>query len=314
MRIRSKLNIAFLVIVCLLMAVGAVAILYLSRVGDISTSIYDNDLIPIHTLSEIDSLLNEALIIASDHVMEIDGDLIKEMEQRSDRTFKSLYQKLGQLSDMQRGDPASAALIKGLREETPEFEKSLNRIFTLSRDFLKEDAARKLHETTESIYKKVRSQGNTLTTHLRNRASLNYETGRKVIADSTGIIGTVIAIGFILSLSIGLAISKAITAPVRKAAEFFGMLAKGNMQNKLTYAARDEVGDLARSFNIIVDVITDLTREVKRLTEAAAKGEFQAQGNEKKFHGEYAEIITGFNVTFGILRRASAGNERENWI
>jgi methyl-accepting chemotaxis protein len=76
----------------------------------------------------------------------------------------------------------------------------------------------------------------------------------------------VLAIGaaFILSgLIVAFFIGRSIAKPVIKIAETLGNVGKGDLTNRINFSTKDEIGDLARDFNLTLDNIKNLILNIK---------------------------------------------------
>jgi len=81
-------------------------------------------------------------------------------------------------------------------------------------------------------------------------------------------------IGFIISVCLGLFISKSITTPIFKSAQFANTLSNGDFSATLDIDQKDEVGDLAVSLNQVViqlkNMIQELLSNAKSLSSSSA--------------------------------------------
>ncbi len=146
--------------------------------------------------------------------------------------------------------------------------------------------------------------------------------------------------GLAVAIGLGLAIARAIATPLRALTEAAGELAKGNVQVRLETQNRDEVGQLSRSFQAVVDNIREeaanadriasgdlkvdikmqsekdvlarsmaqmvtslrsLVAETQTLCEAAVQGRLSVRGEAERFQGGYREIVQGMNDTLDAV-------------
>jgi diguanylate cyclase (GGDEF)-like protein len=83
--------------------------------------------------------------------------------------------------------------------------------------------------------------------------------------------GAVLALGLLLGL-IGLAMARYIvTLPARRLIASARAIAAGRYDERLPVASRDELGELARTFNAMADAIAEKTAGIEALNEAAVK-------------------------------------------
>ncbi len=150
-----------------------------------------------------------------------------------------------------------------------------------------------------------------------------------------------IVLGLITTIVLGIMISRNISVPVNRLKEYADRLAKGDTDFVIEESSNDEIGDLMRSFskmieetklqseagariargdlsvvikprsekdilaismNSILDSMTALTTETRKLTNAAVEGDLSKRGNEEIFEGGFKEIVQGINQTIeGIV-------------
>ncbi len=151
-------------------------------------------------------------------------------------------------------------------------------------------------------------------------------------------IGTTIAI--ILSIVVGFWMSKIIGNPIKKLAETADKLALGNVDISIESKTTDEIGNLEKSFGLMIEgikekvvaaeklAVGDLTVQINvrsdedalsksmqkvveslkgleaetiTLSKAAVEGKLSTRGNAGKYSGGYKEIISGVNETLDAV-------------
>jgi len=146
--------------------------------------------------------------------------------------------------------------------------------------------------------------------------------------------------GIVLAVLLGLFLSKIIGNPVKKLSAIADKLAVGDIAVAVDAKTTDELGDLERSFGLmienikgqaqaaekiaqgdtsleikakseqdvlsksmikVVETIRGLVSEALMLSKAAIDGKLSTRGNEEKFHGGYREIVAGVNATINAV-------------
>ena len=143
--------------------------------------------------------------------------------------------------------------------------------------------------------------------------------------------------GFIISIVLGIVISRIISKPLQRGVEMMKELSQGHIEARLNITTKDEVGILAQTMDefanklqtkvvavmdhvaagSLTDEVDDsdkadkispalkqiiaslrsLQAEAKRLTEAAVAGKLATRGDVTKYNGAYKEIVQGVNET-----------------
>ncbi|HEY3491053.1 MAG TPA: MCP four helix bundle domain-containing protein [Candidatus Deferrimicrobiaceae bacterium] len=170
----------------------------------------------------------------------------------------------------------------------------------------------------------------------KQTADQNGALANKAVRFALGLTG----IGFLLSIGLGLFISRLIGNPVREMAEAAGRMAKGDVDVSIAAKSRDEIGLLAEAFqgmihniqgaavaaekiaggNLTVEIVAksdkdvlanslirvvaslrSLVAESEQLTKAAVEGKLDTRADLSKFQGGYQEIIGGVNKTLDAV-------------
>ena len=81
-----------------------------------------------------------------------------------------------------------------------------------------------------------------------------------------------IVLGGLLSLGLMLTVTRAVVAPIQRAAHLLGEIAngQGDLTRRLSVDSRDEVGHLAQSFNQFVDSLGTLVQQVRQCSDSIA--------------------------------------------
>ncbi|MFP4526989.1 MAG: methyl-accepting chemotaxis protein [Candidatus Kapaibacterium sp.] len=99
------------------------------------------------------------------------------------------------------------------------------------------------------------------------------------------------------------------TLNTRKIVEAMDELAKGNFQARADLDEPDE--DTKRAYNILSEIVTairqftgavfELQKDVVSLSKSAVAGRLRERADVSKHHGEFAEIVSGFNDTLNAV-------------
>lgn len=96
------------------------------------------------------------------------------------------------------------------------------------------------------------------------------------------------AVVFILGMLTVFLISALVTRPLKRIVRTIDEIARGDLSRRADFSSNDEVGDLARSFNLMVDNLENVCREMSELNRTLEQKvddrtrELQAEVNERK--------------------------------
>ncbi len=203
-------------------------------------------------------------------------------------------------------------------------------------------------ETTQKVLTKLKPyyvmhrNSNEKTLALVNEDNAQRETqAAETLRNSVIVLLAVNLVGLLVIVFIGFYISRTISKPVRKLKDLADKLALGEVDIEVKAETKDEIGDLMRSFEAMIDNIRrqaeagkrigsgDLTVEIEprsekdilaysmrsivenlrnladetqSLTLAAAEGDLNTRGDADRFQGGFKEIVEGINSTLdGIV-------------
>ncbi|HZG87212.1 methyl-accepting chemotaxis protein [Paenibacillus sp.] len=121
---------------------------------------------------------------------------------------------------------------------------------------------------------------------------------------SLALIVVTIAIAAAITIVIGLWISRMIVYPIRKLQSAMGLAANGDLTADPKLAAKDELGELARSFASMLESLRGVLRQVTESTEMVAASSQQLTASAEET-GKSSEMITQ------VAQQLAAGAERQ---
>ncbi|MBU3099467.1 MULTISPECIES: HAMP domain-containing methyl-accepting chemotaxis protein [Clostridium] len=113
-------------------------------------------------------------------------------------------------------------------------------------------------------------------------------------------IGFIIA-GVILSMCLGILISRSITKPIKKLLEVADNISGGNLNVNVDINTKDEVGNLAQSFGKMILAIKLLVSDTNMLVDASIAGKLDIRADATKHVGDYKKIVEGINNTLDAI-------------
>jgi len=111
----------------------------------------------------------------------------------------------------------------------------------------------------------------------------------------------VAAAAIIIAIILGFFIARIISKPIIKLTAATDALAQGDISVLLGSGTKDEVGNLSKSFSIVIDNIKLLMNETETMVKAAESGRLDIRGNELLFKGSWKALLNGVNNTLDTL-------------
>src|SRR5579871_1545808 len=108
---------------------------------------------------------------------------------------------------------------------------------------------------------------------------------------------TLMGLAVLLAIVLGFTIARIITRPLALLVEVARKLAAGDVNQTLDYHSGSELGNLASTFNGLIETVKGLLAETSATVEAARQGDLNRRGNAAKFQGAFRELVGGINET-----------------
>jgi GAF domain-containing protein/HAMP domain-containing protein len=113
-------------------------------------------------------------------------------------------------------------------------------------------------------------------------------------------------LALVLSVSIGVFISKALIVPIIQAKNILLALSKGQLPNEKLIAQKDEIGEMAQALFILMENL----RNVRSFALAVGEGNFETQITVFHNEGELGTALAGMRES---LQKVASADARRNW-
>ena len=114
--------------------------------------------------------------------------------------------------------------------------------------------------------------------------------------------------------ALALTLRRSITRPLREVSEGARTLSGGDLTFDVSYAGRDEIGDVAAAFRDLHVTAERLAGEIRATTAAISDNRLDHRADVSNFDGTWAQLLAGMNETtaaFGMVHRRRRRAERE---
>ncbi|MER8849795.1 sensor histidine kinase [Mesorhizobium australicum] len=275
-RVQTKLLIAFLSIVGLLIVLGAVGLQVLSGVND-----QTNELIK---LQRRIAAYRQVQHDTTTQLYGISTALLLQDDRMLDAALRQLNQFGYDLDRMEFVAQAEVELLGQVRQEYEQLTAGVTHVAELIRAGNTEEARKvQLDEIVPSADRLER-----LTNQLVNIAEADMvaaiETTEGAYGTSRLIVVSFAVGSILLALALGYIISSSLVEPVKKIEARLSQIAAGNFAQQVVVANRDELGALASNVNQTSERLGRLYQEVQARTAELARlvGELEALGEVSK--------------------------------
>ena len=114
--------------------------------------------------------------------------------------------------------------------------------------------------------------------------------------------------------ALALALRRSITRPLREVSQGARTLSGGDLTFDISYAGRDEIGDVAAAFRDLRVTAERLADEIRATTAAISENRLEHRADTSSFAGTWAQLLAGMNETtaaFATLHHRRRQAERE---
>ena len=127
-------------------------------------------------------------------------------------------------------------------------------------------------------------------------------SARRAVAASIGVL--VLVAGF------GLVLRRSITRPLEEVSEGARMLSSGQLASGVSYAGRDEIGEVAAAFRDLHVTAERLADEIRAMNAAVEDNRLEHRADVAAFEGRWAELIGGLNDTLAAFAELQGRREQ----
>ena len=106
--------------------------------------------------------------------------------------------------------------------------------------------------------------------------------------------------------ALGLVLRRSITRPLSEVSEGARTLSSGDLAFDVTYAGRDEIGDVAAAFRDLHVTAERLVGEIRATNAAISDNRLDHRADVGAFEGTWAHLLAGMNDTIAAFARARA--------
>ncbi|WP_341280601.1 methyl-accepting chemotaxis protein [Paenibacillus sp. FSL H8-0537] len=309
--IRFKLLAGFISVALLLVATGLFAILSMNGMGDKAREMNERWMPSVSLLGIMNGDVSDIERLALNIIVEEDADELNKMTTALDSLLDKVQTEREQLAAMVQSEEEKALF--------DEFGKSLDLYLTKMPEFIaygKEGnfaRASELHTTAYPLWY-------TANDNISKMINLGME-GSKSAADqsvdlavtSMNTIIAVVIIAVILALAIAIMIAQMVSRSVLKVSRAAEQIAQGDLTGEtIVIKNRDEIGDLAKSFNAMTQSLREVIHSVSMTSSlvAASSEELMASADQNSKASEQIsetieELAVGTSEQVDMVKRSS---------
>lgn len=274
MKIGMKLIISFVIVAIISGIVGLIGIININKMNDYDDVLYENMTVPLSEVSQISSLFQRARVNARDLIL---------LENPSD--IQESYEKVKEFLDEMNTYAESFKKTITQEEEKVAFQDYLN-AYQEYKEELDQLLALSLENNDDEALAFVKGENQETSDDLRfaiekmvelkikganNQADSNTATANK----STVTMIAIILLAMLVAITLGIFISNSISKPVQKIGKAADKIADGDLDVYIDIDTKEEIGQLANSFNKMAHNLNDLILNINLAAEQVSAGSTQ---------------------------------------
>ncbi len=272
LKISVKLLSAFIIVALIAGVIGYIGVVKLHQIDDADTKLYEKITVPLGQLQDVSTYFQRIRVNTRDIILAENKDDIA----KAIATIKELRGNI----DKAATDFEKTILTDEGRKLFEEFKKSriaygqiLDKLIALAEQnqdkeavaFLKSEGAR------TAAVDEQKAIDNLADAKLKQAKLTSDENTKLANTASRLMIGLAVA-GAVIAILFGFFISSIISNPLRKGVAFAQAVAAGDLTQKIDLNQKDEIGQLAKALNEMVEKLSSIVGEVITASDNVASG------------------------------------------
>lgn len=296
MKIGKILMLAFLMVALISSIAGVVGLLVMMNISANYNAALTNYGFAQGDVGRLSAEFNNSRAIIRDIIIYTDEDSIKKAAAKLDTSLVNMDKDLASVQKtIQNG--TEKGYYDTIAENMTAYKALKERVVTLAKENKNADAQTLLVSEGSSVLEKISSSIDALLnskTTAGNEVSANLSR-QKNFAMFAMI--AVIAIAFLISLLIAIKISRDISNPVKEMSEAAKKMAEGDLNVKIGFHSKNEIGELGEAFSKSTASIRAYIADITKNLGEVERGNLNVT-TELDYIGDYVDLKNSF---FGIL-------------
>ncbi len=295
MAVGRKLFLQVMVCIIALLVVGGIGYFSIKEIDQNAENMYAHQLLPTIEFNAYRAN-NRALETTLFHSMQdISSEKITPLREKMNELFTKNNKFLNELP-AKLNDVEAKNLANSILANYPAYEASIRKAFALGEVNKNKEAYAVYEKEIIPASKLVVDIGATLQDLMLKLSNDSNDANTKNVKSSALILIITLTIAIVIACVLSLLISKMITNPLHLVQEAMRKAREGDFTATVDYFSNDELGSLAKSFNIQTDTLRDLIANIGDTSDqvAAFSEELSASAGETTRAAEHiSDVIQG---------------------
>lgn len=304
MKISAKLIIGFVLVALIAAVVGIIAIVNIQEMNSLNKEMYelhtstmDDMAIVLANYQQERAIIRDMLILEDEELRQSKMDTLTQLDLQTDESMEIF--DAGIKSEEMR------AHFETLEKAISEFRIYRDNIIELSENGQVEKATESLYSDGVAINEAMQTSGTDILNLKVQQSKESADTNSQLAQSATTTMVIIIVVGVIISLGLGLFISRIISKPINEMVLAANKLAEGDVAVNVAANTKDEVGKLAESFGRMITNIRSQVNVVERIAAGDLTVEVNVRSEQDLLNKKLAEMVAKNNEVLGNIASAS---------
>lgn len=293
LKVRTKIILFIVVNLLLLTGVGLNGISATRLMSEATADMYETNMKPIIAMDQIiinySSNATRLLRLMNTTDTNEQTKLVDDITSTAENT-KAQYEVLGKIPLSTDNQNITAQLLAAAEQLSATREQLLTAVQSGNR--AEAETQYTALETTRTTLNKYLDE---MRTNMMNEATESNAEAATTYTNSTIVTSIIIVAGILISLLIGIWIVRLIARPLREVQELMGQASQGDLTVHAQYEARDEIGQVAGSFNTLIGSMRKIIKSVDEsaMTLSASSEELTASAEQTAQASSHIAVSSG---------------------
>ena len=339
LKVSAKLLLGFVLVAIIASVIGVLGISNISAIDKSDTELYENMTVPLAQIGEISTYFQRSRINVLQVILETGEIKMKEYADRVQLCRDSVAAIAPRFESTILSDIMKETWSE-FKQARVEYGKDLDKAIALALANKNDEALALFNGNMAASSKAEMDAIQKILDMKVANAKEKSDANTELASTATTTMLVIMVIGFLISIGLGIFISKIISKPLNLLTGVAGKIAVGDVDVEVEQKTNDEIGTLMgafkklvestkqqvavaekisdgdlnvevnvksdkdvlnKSFVKVVKTLKDLVSEAAMLSKAGVEGRLSTRGNASNFNGGYKEIVQGVNETLDAV-------------
>ncbi len=302
LNIKTKLFISFTLIVLLMMALSTYSIMTLNKVNEKSTEIAEIWVPSMNDANLISTVISEYRMLEYMHIISTNTEKMNETENRM-KEVNIYVEDVFNEYEKHIHDEVDRKLFNEIKTGWKEYIKYNGTVVALSRQLRTEEAMNLMINKSFDMFENTRTKALELVKYNTENAERVSSDGDILYDSSKYILTIVIFVAILLSIIMSGYIIYTMTKAIKELIRISKKISNGVLSEKATIKSNDEFGQLANTFNLMIENLKILilgidkdSQQVSALSEELTSSAEENASASEQISATIQDIAQGSNI------------------